>query len=816
MSPLPAQVVADALALQRQGRLDEAARLYQQVLRAQPKNFDALHFSGILKLQLGLPDEGVKLLRAALKIRPDSAPAHLNLGIAQQSLARHADALLSFERAAALRSDYAEAHCNRGSALQALRRYEASLQAYDKALAIRGAYPEALSNRGNLLRAMGRHEQALDSYDRALSYAPDFAEIINNRGIVLRELNRLDAALACFDAALLRMPRYADALHNRGNALFALGRAAEALDSFALALALKPAFPECLFGKANALMARKRGDEALRCLDRALVLRPDYAEARTTRGAVLIEMGDYEAALSNCDVALAVAPGNAQMHTIRGLMLRDLQRLPEAIVAFERALAIDADCTFALGNLIHSRRMACDWTRSAQERARVCAAVRAGKPLIVPLDFSIISDSAKDQLRCARVFTQSASQHGAPNLPVLPMLPMQPKARAHDPRIRVAYISPDFREHAVAFLTAGVFEHHDRNRFEIIAIALNPDLPGAMADRLKGAFDHFIQAYDQSDQAVAILMREMSVDIAVDLAGPTQHSRERIFAYRPAPVQVSYLGFPATQGSEHIDYIIADDFVIPEDRQQFYAEKVVYLPDCFQANDDTREIAPVTPERASVGLPEAGFVFCSFNDSVKITPDMFALWMGMLKQVPGSVLWLLADLALAQGNLRAEAQKLGVDPARLIFAQRMAYADHLARLRLADLFLDSLPYNAGTNASDALWAGLPVLTCCGDAFAARMAGSLLRAVGLPDLITYDLQAYAALGTALALDQTRMGELKARLARNRLRHALFDTARFTRHLESAYAQMWHLNQQGLPARPILVTALPAADVAQFDK
>ena len=396
------------------------------------------------------------------------------------------------------------------------------------------------------------------------------------------------------------------------------------------------------------------------------------------------------------------------------------------------------------------------------------------------------------------------------------MLPMQPKARAHDPRIRVAYISPDFREHAVAFLTAGVFEHHDRNRFEIIAIALNPDLPGAMADRLKGAFDHFIQAYDQSDQAVAILMREMSVDIAVDLAGPTQHSRERIFAYRPAPVQVSYLGFPATQGSEHIDYIIADDFVIPEDRQQFYAEKVVYLPDCFQANDDTREIAPVTPDRASVGLPEAGFVFCSFNDSVKITPDMFALWMGMLKQVPGSVLWLLADLALAQGNLRAEAQKLGVDPARLIFAQRMAYADHLARLRLADLFLDSLPYNAGTNASDALWAGLPVLTCCGDAFAARMAGSLLRAVGLPDLITYDLQAYAALGTALALDQTRMGELKARLARNRLRHALFDTARFTRHLESAYAQMWHLNQQGLPARPIVVTALPAADVAQFDK
>ena len=807
---MPANLVADALALQMQGRLDEAAGLYQQVLRAQPKNFDALHFSGILKLQLGLPEEGVKLLRAALKIRADFAPAHLNLGIAQQSLARHADALLSFERAAALRADYAEAHCNRGSALQALRRYDASLQAYDKALAIKSAYPEALSNRGNLLRAMGRHQQALDSYDRALSYAPDFAEIINNRGIALRELNRFDEALACFDAALARMPRYADALHNRGNALFALGRAAEALDSFGLALALKPAFPECLFGKANALMALKRGDEALLCLEHALVLRPGYAEARSSRGAVLIEMGHYEAALSNCDAALLVAPDSAQTHTIRGLVLRDLQRLPEAILAFERALAIDPDCKLALGNLIHSRRMVCDWADCASDRARVCAAVQAEKPVIVPLGFSLISDAAEDQLRCARVCVHIANQLSAPLMPLLPV------ARARDQRIRVAYISPDFREHAVAFLMAGVFEHHDRNRFETIAIALNPDLPGAMADRLKGAFDHFIHAYDQSDQAVAILMREMGVDIAVDLAGPTQHSRERIFAYRPAPVQVSYLGFPGTQGSEHIDYIIADDFVIPEERQKCYAEKVVYLPDCFQANDDAREISPVTPDRASAGLPAAGFVFCSFNHSVKITPDMFAIWMGMLKQVPGSVLWLLADLALAQSNLRAEAQKQGVDPARLIFAQRMAYADHLARLRLADLFLDSLPYNAGTNASDALWAGLPVLTCCGDAFAARMAGSLLRAVGLPDLITYDLQAYAALGTALALDQTRMGELKARLAQNRLTHALFDTARFTRHLELAYAQMWRLNQQGLPARPIVVTALDAADVVQSDK
>ncbi len=737
MRPSPADIVAQALSLQMQGRLNEAAGLYQQVLRAHPRHFDALHFSGILKLQLALPDEGVKLLRAALKIRPDSAQAHLNMGIAQQSLARHADALLSFDRAAALGGNYAEAHFNRGSALQALQRYDGSLEAYDTALAIRMAYPEALSNRGNVLSALGRTAEALDSFDGALS--------------------------------------------------------------------LKPAFPECHFGKARALVSIKRHDEALVCLGHALVLRPDFTEARLSRVAVLIDLGLYEEALSDCDAVLAAEPTRAETHNMRGFLLRDLQRLPEAIIAFQRALDIDPDSKFALGNLVHSRRIACDWTGGVQEIARVVAQVDTGKPVIVPLDFSTLSGSARDQLRCATVCANAANQHGAPAMPVLQT------AQTRDRRIRVAYVSPDFREHAVAFLTAGLFEHHDRTRFEIIAVALNPDIPSPTRDRLKSAFDHFIHAYDKSDHAVAMLLAKMGVDIAVDLAGPTQNSRPQIFAYRPAPVQVSYLGFPGTQGTEHIDYIIADDFVIPEDRQAFYSEKVVYLPDCFQSNDDARKISPGTSDRATAGLPDSGFVFCTFNHCFKITPEIFAIWMEMLKRVPGSVLWMVADLALAQSNLRAEARRQGVDPARLIFAERMAYADHLARLRLADLFLDSLPYNAGTNASDALWAGLPVLTCSGDAFAARMAGSLLRAVGLQDLITYDLQAYLELGTALALDAGRMGELKARLALNRQTHALFDTARFTLHLEAAYEQMWNLNNDGLPPKPIAVRAITAADV-----
>jgi predicted O-linked N-acetylglucosamine transferase (SPINDLY family) len=298
----------------------------------------------------------------------------------------------------------------------------------------------------------------------------------------------------------------------------------------------------------------------------------------------------------------------------------------------------------------------------------------------------------------------------------------------------------------------------------------------------------------------------MEVDIAVDLMGFTGNCRTAIFAQRCAPVQVNYLGFPATMGAEYMDYIVADNFVIPEEKRSCYSEKVVYLPDCFQANDDKRVISAVTPTRADVGLPQSGFVFCSFNNSYKITPDFFGIWMRLLHKVAGSVLWLVADSDSVKNNLRAAAAERGISPQRLIFAPRISYPDHLARFRLADLFLDSLPFNAGTTASDALWAGVPVITCAGEAFASRMAGSLLSAIGLTELIAYSLDQYEALALQLAGDQALLSGIKAKLARNRDIYPLFDTDRFRRHLEAAYLTMWERARRGEPPESFAVGPL----------
>src|SRR5262249_39339191 len=341
-------------------------------------------------------------------------------------------------------------------------------------------------------------------------------------------------------------------------------------------------------------------------------------------------------------------------------------------------------------------------------------------------------------------------------------------------RIKIAYLSADFHRHATAYLMAELFERHDRARFELIGVSFGPDDRSDMRARLVSAFDRFVDVRAKSDAEVARLLSELKVDIAVDLKGYTQDCRPRILAHRPVPIQVNYLGFPGTMGADFIDYVIADEVVLPFDQQPFYSERIVHLPDCYQPNDRRRQIAGRTPARTEVGLPERGFIFCSFNNNWKIAPEVFDVWMRLLKAIGGSVLWLLRGNATAEQNLRKEAAARGVDPERLVFAPRIKLEDHLARHRLADLFLDTLPCNAHTTASDAFWAGLPVVTCRGKAFAGRVAASLLHAIGLPELVTSNMADYEALALTLACDPARLRDIKAKLARNRDTAPLFDT------------------------------------------
>jgi len=455
------------------------------------------------------------------------------------------------------------------------------------------------------------------------------------------------------------------------------------------------------------------------------------------------------------------------------------------------------DYDYVRGHLLHAMQHCCDWRDFESRMAHLTELVRSGKRVALPFEFLAVSGSAADQQQCARI-------HASDRYPASPR-PLWRGERYEHGKIRVAYLSADFHTHATAFLMAGVFEAHDRARFETTAISFGPDIEDETRGRLRRAFGRFIDVRNQSGHETARMLRELEVDIAVDLKGYTAHSRTDILSHRAAPVQVSYLGYPGTLGAEYVDYLIADRIVIPEEDQSCYTEKIVYLPESYQPNDSRRAVAARTPTRGEAGLPERGFVYCSFNNNYKITPAIFDVWMRILRRTDGSVLWLLEDNAAAARNLRREAESRGVSSGRLVFAGRVKPDEHLARHRLADLVLDTLPYNAHTTASDALWTGVPVLTCLGTAFAGRVAASLLKAVALPELVTGSLEEYEELAVRLAGEKGMLEDLRARLADNRATCPLFDTDRITRHIEAAYVTMWERLRRGEPCAGFRVPA-----------
>jgi len=658
-----------------------------------------------------------------------------------------------------------------------------------RALCVDAQSPEARSNHGNVQRALGHPEQALASYERALAIRPAYVEALNNRGVALQELRQYDGALASYDQALAIKPDYADALVNRGNTLRILHRHAEALASFDAALAIVPNHAEALNNRGATLEELNRYGYALASYDRALAIRPEYVDALNNRGVVLAVLLRHEEALVCYDQAVALDPDHENALTNRGHALLDLGRHDEAIREFERVRDLRPDALLTRGLLLHSRMQCCDWRAHADAAAALIADVRAGRPVTAPFAFLGIADSVQDQLRCAETWVREKC---APS-----SAPLWTGERYEHDRIRVAYIAADFHDHPMARLTAGLFERHDRARFATTAVSFGPAVPGALRTRLEGAFERFIDVRQSGNDEVATLLRDMEIDIAIDLTGHARACRTAIFARRPAPVQVNFLGFPGTMGAKYIDYIIADRFVIPPACCNGYTEKLVHLPDTFQANDIARPVAKRTPTRVEVGLPEGGFVFCCFNNTFKLTPLVFDVWARLVRRVEGSVLWVLGGNPVVEANLEREASARGIEPKRLVFAGRVPYEDYLARYRLADLFLDTLPFNAGTTASDALWAGTPVLTCAGEAFAARMAGSVLTAAGLPELITCNLDEYEARAFDLATVPGLLAKVNRKLARNRRSCPLFDTDRFCRHFEAALVQMWDRYQRGEP-------------------
>jgi predicted O-linked N-acetylglucosamine transferase (SPINDLY family) len=650
--------------------------------------------------------------------------------------------------------------------------------AYEQALASDAANPDALAALASLRLARGSGAEAVALCDRALAADPRHAAALINRGNALRAGGLLGEALASYDACVAAHPSHAQAWSNRAVILSELRRHDQALDSCERAIALSPGSSQAHNTRGIALAALGRPHEAVESYDRALAIDALDVAAHNNRALALMGAFRMHEALEAAERAIALQPRFAAAHFTRGSVLRELRRPAEALESFEAAAALAPGIPYVQGARLFLRMQLCEWDGIDALHALVERGISAGQRMMHPWALLATPSSAATQRRCAEIFVADRWPAPAPPLP----------ARAPGERIRIGYFSADFHAHATAYLIAELIELHDRSRFEVVAFSFGTPSSGAMRTRLRAAFDEFIDVAHLPDAQIAALSRRRGIDIAVDLKGLTQDARPGIFALRAAPVQVNFLGHPGTTGARFIDYILADETLIPHGRESDYTERVARVAGCYQPNDRLRAIAPRRPPRRELGLPEEGFVFCCFNASYKIWPDTFAVWMSLLRALPGSVLWLLAPEATAVGRLRRAATNAGVDPERIVFAESAPLPEHLARIAQADLFLDTFHCGAHTTASDALWAGVPVVTLPGEAFASRVAASLLRAVALPQLIADSVEGYASLALDLARSPARLGAIRQQLAQSRLGSELFDTPGYARRLEAAYVAM----------------------------
>jgi predicted O-linked N-acetylglucosamine transferase (SPINDLY family) len=745
---------ARAQLLQQQGQFPAARLLYQEILDAEPGHFDALNAMGVLAGQCNDLQKAIQYFDRAIAVQPDNSGAH----------------------------------CNRGLTLKQLNQPDAALECFDRAIALDAQSAIAHYSRAETYRDLGRADEALASYDKAIAINPGFVHASYRRGLLLQQIARLEDAIASYDHVIRVKPDHFDAHVNRAFVLYALGRLAEALASCDAAIALKADQAPLHLFRGDVLRALDRPEPALASYDRAISINPDDAEAHCNRGAVLLLLEKVEA-IASFDRAIAIRSDYARAYFYRGYSRHKLSQFDLATADYKVVAGLAPDYDLLPGTRLETCLQVCDWSDFDSLVRQVTAGIENGKRVAHPFIFTALTDSARLQQKAARAWVN----HACPANDSLGPIPFH----QHRRKPKIGYFSADFREHPLGRLLAELIEIHDRSRFEIIGFSFGPRTDDPLQLRFMRAFDRFIDVREKSSLEIASLARSLEIDIAVDLTGHTLGNRTKVFALRAAPVQLNYLGYLGTMGADYIDYIVADSTVVTPETESYYSEKIIYLPDTHQVNDRQRVIADEVFSRDELDLPATGFVFCCFNTSYKLLPATFAGWMRILRAVPGSVLLLYARNETTEINLRAHAAEHGIDPRRLIFGARLALPEYLSRYRTADLFLDTFPYTAGTTASDALWAGLPVLTLAGESFVSRTAASLLRAIGAPELVTAAQQQYERLAIELALNPQRLAEIRRKIQNNRDTSPLFDTPRFARNLEAAYMAVHQRHQAGLP-------------------
>lgn len=659
--------------------------------------------------------------------------------------------------------------------------HEAAIQLISKAIAINSANPPAYRNIGNVYLTIGKHDLAIENYSEAIRLNPNYDDAYFSRGLAYQGLEQLDRAITDYESAINRNPKHIGALTNLGNVFKHQKKIDEAIECYSNAIALNLPNPEPFNNRGNLFYELKRFQLALEDFDRALQLNQSYPEALSNRANTLFALKDYEAALVGYSKAIKLKPDYAEAFHNRGNLYREIKQFEHAKADYEKALYFKPDYDYVKGVIFASKMNLCDWSNLKEEWHELEEAIKRSEKVIAPFLTIPITESVSTQREVGQIWVKEKCE-------LAPLSLSQFAKKTDSKKITVGYFSADFHNHATMYLMAEVFELHDKSKFELIGFSFGRDSEDDMRKRAVAAFDQFHNVRDKSDEAVAQLSRTLGVDIAIDLKGYTLDSRVGIFAQRAAPIQVNYLGYPGTMGASFIDYIIADRTVIPEKFMDLYSEKVAYLPHSYQPNDRRREIANRKFTRQECGLPPNAFVYCSFNANYKINPDVFDVWMEILRSVNNSVLWLLGGNQTAIINLRGEAEKRGVDPSRLIFAEHMKLSEHLARHELADLFIDTWPCSAHTTASDSLWAGLPVLTLPRETFASRVAASLLTQLDLAELISANEGDYIEMAVELGQNASKLSRYKESLKANLKTSTLFNTPLFTQNLEHLYAEL----------------------------
>ncbi|MGE0084932.1 MAG: tetratricopeptide repeat protein [Desulfococcaceae bacterium] len=665
-----------------------------------------------------------------------------------------------------------------------------------KAVQVNPQNPLYYNNLGSALKNLGQTDQALACYQKAVALKPDYADAYLNMGITCKDKGLPDQAIACYQKAIAVRPAYAEAWQNMGAVLAAQGKANEALTCYQKALGIRPEYPEVLNNMGIILKEQHRFEESLSCFHKALALKPAYAEAHNNMGNVYKEIGKADEAAACYQKSIALKPNDADAHINLGIIFQEKGDTDSAIQCYRKALEKDAEKPEAVSYLSQQLQQICQWQEHRQLTEKLDHFTRLAldkgiRPAERAFESITRCADSKLNLEISRAWSQAAAK-AVSDVPVNFSFAHRKEQKK---KIVIGYVSNDFRDHPVAHLIASLFRLHSRDQFEIFCYSYGKDDASSYRHRVQADCDRFTDIRGLSHMDAAKQIYNDQADILIDLMGHTAGTRLEIFAQRPAPVQVTWLGYPGTTGADFFDYIVTDRIVTPESDLLYYTENPVYMPHCYQIDDNTQPISEKQWTKKELELPEDDFVFCSFNQNYKIEPVIFNTWMNILKKVPNSILWLLESKKSARENLLREAEKRGVQSQRLVFGKRLPKAEHLKRISYADLALDTRIVNGHTTTSDALWAGVPVITILGNHFASRVSASILTAIGLPELITPNIAQYEDLAVRLASDRNELKKIRQKLAANLVKEPLFDTPRFVRNLEWAYMKMWEIFKSG---------------------